>query len=161
PWRRAVADAAGPTTQPAQVAGMAEVISASRASAAADAADELSEVCLEVGHGSARPTLYAVADAGFLIGTVPGCDLRVPGADWPAVLALVARCRGGASVRKLSPTQPVFVNGQAVASAVLVHGDRVKVGPVEMVVRLQPATATPPKPPPAARASAPALDAAR
>jgi chromosome segregation ATPase len=101
------------------------------------AADELPEVCLEVGHGTARSTVYPVADAGFLIGTVPGCDLRVPGNDWPAVLCLVARRPGGASFRKLSPTQPVFVNGKPAASSILTHGDRLKVGPVEMVVQVQ------------------------
>src|SRR5438094_430707 len=98
---------------------MAEVTSAARAAAAAEHADELPQVCLEVGPGSARPALYTVTDAGFLIGTVPGCDLRVSGGDWAAVLALVTRSAGGASVRKLSPTQPLLVNGQAVATAAL------------------------------------------
>ena len=57
PIRRGVVPSPTPvdgTTQPAQVAGMAEVISPSRASAAADTAPELPEVCLEMGHGSAR-----------------------------------------------------------------------------------------------------------
>ena len=36
--------------------------------------------------GSGRPTVYEVGDGGFLVGSVPGCDLRLPGANLPPVL---------------------------------------------------------------------------
>jgi chromosome segregation ATPase len=132
-------------------------------STAAPVADNLPEVCLEVGNNKSRSTMYSVADSGFLIGTVPGCDLRVPGSDWPAVSCLISRHPSGASFRRLSPTQPVLINGEAQTAGNLTDGDRIQVGPVEMSVQIRPASpaaikiiqgniATPP---------APAIDGAR
>jgi chromosome segregation ATPase len=134
---------------------MAEPFPSTR-TATADA--DLPDVCLEVGNGTARPSRYVVAEAGFVIGTVPGCDLRLPGTEGPGVLCLVARRPGGAIVRKLSPTLPLLVNGKAVATADLASGDRVKAGPVEMVVFLEPAT---PAARPRTETPSPALDPAR
>ncbi|MCI0458184.1 MAG: hypothetical protein L0Z62_14565, partial [Gemmataceae bacterium] len=96
------------------------------------------EVRLEVRQGTGRPSPYDLGDT-FLIGTVAGCDLRVGGADLPALLCLVARLPGAVTVRKLAATVPVQVNGRPVVSATLVHGDRVTVGPVELVVHIEPA----------------------
>ncbi|MFO0925644.1 MAG: hypothetical protein U0736_01225 [Gemmataceae bacterium] len=48
-------------------------------------------VRLEVRMGGARPAVYEVGDGGFLIGSVPGCDLRVPGTGLPPVICLIAR----------------------------------------------------------------------
>src|SRR5208337_4249259 len=42
--------------------------------------DALPPVRFEVRHGAARPTLHLLTDVGFLIGSVPGCDLRLGGA---------------------------------------------------------------------------------
>jgi hypothetical protein len=64
-------------------------------------------VRLEIRVGNGRPTLYEVGDGGFLIGAVPGCDLRLPGTNLAPVLCLVARHHNGASLRKLAPVQPV------------------------------------------------------
>jgi chromosome segregation ATPase len=92
-------------------------------------------VRLELRQGTNRPTLYEVAEVGFLIGTVPGCDLRLPGADLPPVLCLIARHTNGAILRKLVPTLPILVNGKPVSSGVLAHGDRVTLGAVELLVQ--------------------------
>ncbi len=97
----------------------------------------LPTVRLEVRNGSARPALHEVSDIGFLIGSVPGCDLRLPGADLPPVICLISRRPGGASIRKLVPTQPLLVNGRSVATSVLNHGDCVTLGTVELVVQVQ------------------------
>src|SRR5204863_7740109 len=92
-----------------------------------------------------RPALYEVGDAGFLVGTVPGCDLRLPGADLPPVLCLIARRPDGVSLRKLAPMAPLTVNGQSVAGAALTHGDRISVGGVEIIASIQgaPSSASP------------------
>jgi chromosome segregation ATPase len=139
---------------------MAANTPSSPAAAVADNDAGLPEVCLEVGSSTSRPTLYVVTDAGFLIGTVPGCDLRVPGHEWPAVLCLLARHPGGASIRKLSPTQPLLVNGKAVTSAILNNGDRVHVGPVEIAVQVFAAKSSA-KSTPRTGVTEPALESAR
>jgi chromosome segregation ATPase len=116
----------------------------------------LPTVRLELGHGSTRVTRYDVPEAGFLIGTVPGCDVRLPGTNLPPVVALITRHRHGVVIRKLAPLFAVLVNGQPVSGALLSHGDRLTVGPVELLVHiaaLDAAEAGPP--PPAAEPSGP------
>jgi chromosome segregation ATPase len=104
-------------------------------------------VRLEVRVGTGRPTVYEVGDGGFLIGSVPGCDLRLPGANLAPVLALIARHSGGASLRKLAPVQPVLVNGRAVGSTYLDAGDAVTVGGAEIHVSVTAGEGGPPVPP--------------
>src|SRR5262249_2563336 len=91
----------------------------------APVASSLPAVRLEVRAGSGRPTRYEVGEGGFLIGSVPGCDLRLPGANLPPVLCLIARHAAGASLRKLAPVHPLTVNGRAVTSAPLTTGDTI------------------------------------
>ena len=132
----ATAPGAG-TTQPAQVAGMAEAITPFPLhSHVADRVNPLPEVRLEV-RGGPRATVYTLADIDFLIGSVPGCDLRVPGAELPAVLCLVARQASRVTLRKLAPTQAVLVNGLPITSTALADGDRIAVGAVELAVQIQ------------------------
>src|SRR5262245_66625841 len=65
---RRAAPVDGPT-QSAQVAGMADTAANSpRLPTSAHAAGSPPVVQLEVRHGTARPLLYTVTDAGFLIG---------------------------------------------------------------------------------------------
>ena len=87
----------------------------------------LPAVSLELHHGSAPPTQYDLHDVSFLIGTVPGCDLRLPGANLPSVVCLLSRHAGGITLRKLAPVHPVLVNGRAVTATALNDGDRVGV----------------------------------
>ncbi|MSQ97064.1 MAG: hypothetical protein EXR98_21270 [Gemmataceae bacterium] len=107
----------------------------------ADWADLLPEVQLEVRTSGTRPATYALGDVDFLIGGVPGCDLRV-GAETPTVLCLLARHPAGVTLRKLAPTQSIFVNGQGVSQRELADGDRVQIGIVEIHVRISPARVT-------------------
>ena len=93
-------------------------------------------VRLEVRVGGGRPATYEVGDGGFLVGSVPGCDLRLPGANLPPVLCLIARQPGGASLRKLAPVQPITINGRPVSSTYLADGDSVGVGAAELVVAI-------------------------
>jgi predicted nucleic acid-binding Zn-ribbon protein len=86
--------------------------------------------------GSTKPTQHDVADAGFLIGSVPGCDLRLPGVNLPPVLCLIARQPGGVFLRKLAPVLPLLVNGQAISHARLSHGDRITLGAIDLLVQI-------------------------
>lgn len=99
-----------------------------------------SEPCrlrLELRHGAAKPAFYEVADASFLVGSIPGCDLRLPGAGLPPVICLLARRSDGVHLRKLAPTVPLQVNGRTVSSTSLANGDRLAIGPVELIAHLE------------------------
>jgi hypothetical protein len=125
------------TTRPAQVAAMTQGTPSSPGlPSPRDVPGPLPAVSLELRHGSARPTTHEITDVGFLIGTVPGCDLRLPGANLPSVLCLIARHSAGATLRKLAPMQPVLVNDNPVATSALTDGDRITLGPVQLVVHL-------------------------
>jgi chromosome segregation ATPase len=126
------------TTQPAQVVAMAADSPLSpRSPNAAASVDPLPVVRLEVRHGTDRPLSYEVSDAGFLIGSVAGCDLRLPGAALPPVLCLISRGVPAVRLRKLAPAQAVHVNGKPVSQAFLNHGDRIALGGAEVQVSIQ------------------------
>ncbi|MBI1913176.1 MAG: hypothetical protein HYS12_00200, partial [Planctomycetes bacterium] len=95
-----------------------------------------STVRLDVRTGTSTVTSYAVGEIGFLLGSVPGCDLRLPGSNLPPVLALIARQANGASVRKLAPIGGLLLNGHPVTHSPLQDGDRITFGPVEITVSL-------------------------
>src|SRR5262249_16331257 len=77
-----------------------------------------------------------MADVGFLVGSVPGCDLRLPGTALPPVLCLISRSPEGVFLRKLAPAQPVLVNGRPVSATPLNDGDRVTLGAVDLLVHI-------------------------
>jgi hypothetical protein len=91
---------------------------------------------LEVRLGPGRTSLHEVPEAGFLIGSVAGCDLRLPGVDLPPVICLIAHTPHGPGLRKLSPTYAVLVNGRAFSGGPLAHGDRLTFGAVELQVQV-------------------------
>ncbi len=119
-----------------QVPSMAHASSLSRPSAL-DSDSALATVRLEVRSGVGRATVYEVGDGGFIIGSVPGCDLRLPGSNLPPIICLIGRTAAAASLRRMAPVLPILVNGKAVASAYLRDGDTVTIGPIEIVVSVQ------------------------
>jgi chromosome segregation ATPase len=144
---------------------MAEVSPLSPRSPGSGAAEiALPVVRLEFRNGTARPVTHELLTAGFLIGSVPGCDLRLPGADLAPVICLITRTADGVALRKLAPAQPVLVNGQPVSQAVLTNGDQVTLGPFEIRLAIREApTANAPvrvKQTDRARVAAPVADAA-
>jgi hypothetical protein len=108
-------------------------------------------VRLELRHGSVRPTLHEVRGEEFLIGSVPGCDLRIPGSNLPPIICQIIRRPDGLRLKKLAPTLTVLLNGQPVAGqANLAHGDSIRIGTVELHVQLtlaEPAAVRPPAQP--------------
>ena len=99
-------------------------------------AETLPTVRLEV-HQAGRAVPYWFDQVDFLIGTVPGCDLRVPGAALPAVLCLLARHPGGVHIRRLAATQVLLLNGVNVSRAELQDGDRLSLGALDVYVRFE------------------------
>jgi chromosome segregation ATPase len=86
---------------------------------------------------ASQPVTYEVGEGGFLVGSVPGCDLRLPGSNLPPLLCLVSLQPTGASVRKLAPVLPLLVNDRAVVAATLQDGDRITVGPAEVLIHIR------------------------
>jgi hypothetical protein len=97
----------------------------------------LPAVTLELRIGSAPPTAHSVHDDSFLIGTVPGCDLRLPGSNLPSVVCLLSRQINGVSLRKLVPILQITINGRAVTNAPLANGDSIRIGAVGLRVGIQ------------------------
>jgi len=110
-------------------------------------------VRVEVRHGSAPPVGFDVTGDDFVIGSTPGCDLRLPGANLPPQVCAISRTPDGARLRKLAPALPILLNGSPLAptaQADLRHGDVVSVGPVDLHILIafrmpQPATVAPPE----------------
>jgi len=99
--------------------------------------DGMPEVRLEVRQGANRVHTYDLGNLEFLIGSVPGCDLRLPGVDLPPLFCLLTRHADGLRLRKLAPTQFLLVNGETVHQRELNNGDRVTVGATDIVIHMQ------------------------
>jgi len=106
-------------------------------------------VRIEMRQGGSRPVSHDVAGEELLIGSVPGCDLRIPGNNLPPLIAQIIRRPDGIKIRKLAPAQPILLNGQPVVTqAALAHGDVLHIGTVELHIQLSlapPVSAPPPK----------------
>src|SRR5262249_5522884 len=128
------------TASSARVASMAPASSVSAASPQREepiTSAPLPVVRLELVHAGARPTTHVVTDAGFLIGSVAGWDLRLPGAELAPGLCLITRDLIGVTLRKLAPVQSVLLNGRPVSQATLGDGDRVTVGASQLRVAIE------------------------
>jgi chromosome segregation ATPase len=117
---------------------MVQASSPSRPSALDSGDSALATVRLEVRSGLGRATVYEVGDGGFLIGSVPGCDLRLPGSNLPPIICVIGRGGAAASLRRLAPVMPILVNGKAVATAYLNDGDTIAIGTIEIGLTVRP-----------------------
>lgn len=111
-------------------------------------------VRLEVKLPGSRPSFIEVRSVEFLIGSVAGCDLVVPGADLPPVLAVIARTVDGLKLRRLAPNLKMVVNGKAVHHAPLTDGDVIEVGSAEIRVHIPAVQAAAPVAAPVAASAA-------
>src|SRR5262245_30995262 len=91
-------------------------------------------VRLEFRLAGGRATFHDVARDDFLIGSVAGCDLRIPGTNLPPVVGLISRQAEGLKFRKLAPTVVVTLNGGAIQTTALKDGDRLEIGPAEISI---------------------------
>lgn len=106
-----------------------------------------SAVRLELRNQRAVLSAVDVHHNAILIGTVPGCDLRLPGSDLPPLLFLLLHENAGLRLRKLAPAQPLLVNNALSSDALLGPGDSIQVGSftvqVSFTVERAPADAPP------------------
>ena len=101
---------------------------------------ELPRVRLDVRTGSGRSVSYEVGADEFLIGGAAGCDLRLPAAGLPPVIAQVTRKPDGVKVRRLAPGLPVLHNSHPLPSntaTAVAHGDLLALAGVEITVAVQ------------------------
>ncbi|HEY7326269.1 MAG TPA: hypothetical protein VH592_01420 [Gemmataceae bacterium] len=122
---------------------MAEASSPSRPPPLDSGDSALATVRLEVRSGRGPAITYEVGDGGFLIGTVPGCDLRVPGSSLPPLICIIGRTASSASLRRLAPVLPILVNGKAIATAYLHDRDTITISSIEIALSVQSATRPP------------------
>jgi hypothetical protein len=69
----------------------------------------------------------------FLIGAAEGCDLRLGGADMPPLHSIVHVDHVEALLETVTLTPPLKVNGLVVESVLLQDGDRIGIGPFELL----------------------------
>lgn len=101
---------------------------------------ELPRVRLDVRTGAGRSVSYEVGADEFLIGGATGCDLRLPVAGLPPVIAQITRKPDGVKVRRLAPGLPVLHNGHPLPSntaTAVTHGDLLVLAGVEITVAVQ------------------------
>jgi uncharacterized phage infection (PIP) family protein YhgE len=109
---------------------------------------ELPRVRLDVRTGSGRSVSYEVGADEFLVGGAAGCDLRLPVAGLPPVVAQITRKPDGVKVRRLAPGLPVLLNAVPLPSntaTALEHGDHLAVAGVEITVAVVHPTFVAPK----------------
>jgi chromosome segregation ATPase len=93
-------------------------------------------VRLEVRLPGSRPSFHEVNAAEFLIGSVAGCDLIIPGSELPPVLGVICRTDDGIRLRRLAPNLKLTVNGKATQHAPLANGDIIGVGSAEIHIHM-------------------------
>lgn len=99
-------------------------------------------VWLAVRLGTGRPVTRPMTGDEFLIGGAAGCDLRLPGPNLPPVVCQLTRTPDGLRVRRRATAIPVFLNDAPLADpdpVPVADGDRVTVGPAELVAHIPPA----------------------
>ncbi len=100
-------------------------------------------VRLEVRLPGSRPSFHEVTAAEYLIGSVAGCDLVIPGPDLPPVLGVIARTEDGIRLRRLAPNLKLTVNGKTIHHTPLTNGDAIGIGAAEIRVHVPAQAAMP------------------
>src|SRR5262245_14073625 len=96
-------------------------------------------VRVEVRHGAAPPVGLDVTGEEFIVGSVPGCDLRIPGANLPPHVCSIHRGTDGVRLKKLAQALPILLNGSPLspaAQAILRHGDVISIGAIDLHVSI-------------------------
>lgn len=86
---------------------------------------------LEVLQGRTQFRHRPVTTHRFLIGSGPACDLRLGGADIPAVHSLILITSEGITLEALSASPPLLHNGEEVQSVQLQEGDIFQIGALQ------------------------------
>ena len=75
------------------------------------AGDLLAEASVRLTDRTGRAKQFRLNAKGLILGSAPGCDLRLEQSA-PPVWVLLAACPGGVLIRSLAPLARIEVNGQ-------------------------------------------------
>jgi hypothetical protein len=91
---------------------------------------------LEICRGRTEHPLRPVQSPRFLIGSSPRCDLRVGSAEIPPLYALIFVDGSDIWLESMAPSLPLRVNGRTETSVRIADGDRISIGPIELVAHV-------------------------
>ena len=91
---------------------------------------------LEICRGRTEHPLRPVYSERYLIGSSARCDLRLGGQEIPPLHSLIFVDGSDIWVEAMAATPELRVNGHAQTSVRLVDGDRIKIGPIELVAHI-------------------------
>lgn len=96
------------------------------------------DVSLEIVRGQAKQRIRPVQNPTFLIGMADDCDLVLGDPQFPEVHAYIRISDEMVTLRHLGFKPPITVNGTVATQLKLADGDRIRTGPYEFMVHLQP-----------------------
>lgn len=103
-------------------------------------------ILLEIVRGRARNRYRSVEVPAFLIGTANDCDMVLGDSQFSDVHACLRITPKQVVLRHLGFSPEMTVNGEPVTSRVLQNGDRIRTGPYEFLVHIQPVEQQAPEP---------------
>lgn len=99
------------------------------------------QVSLEIVRGQAKQRMRPILNPAFLIGMADDCDLVLGDPQFPEVHAYIRIATEGVTLRHLGFSPSLTINGELATQQLLADGDRIRTGPYEFLVHLQPQAA--------------------
>ena len=90
---------------------------------------------LEIRRGQAKRRTRSITVPMFLVGTETSCDMVLGDSQFSPVHFYLLTREGHTTLRCLSDTPDVTINGTAKFSSPIFAGDRIRTGPFEFVVK--------------------------
>ncbi|MER3415374.1 MAG: hypothetical protein C4297_04060 [Gemmataceae bacterium] len=100
-----------------------------------DASLATARLRLEIRRPDAAPEQFDCATDVVILGSVPGCDVRLPASEVPPLLGVLTLTAQGLFWRKLAPACALLRNGQPFSHGPLANGDKLRAGTCEITVR--------------------------
>ncbi len=91
---------------------------------------------LEICRGRTEHPLRPVYSERYLIGSSARCDLRLGGQEMPPLHSLIFVDGPDVWLEAMAPIPELRVNGRMETSVRLVDGDRIEIGPIELVAHI-------------------------
>lgn len=97
------------------------------------AGDLLAEASVRLTDRTGRAKQFRLDSKGLILGSAPGCDLRLEQSA-PPVWVLFAACPGGVLIRRLAPLARIEVNGQPWQAGICAFPARVLLGDITVEI---------------------------
>jgi hypothetical protein len=106
-------------------------------------ANHEAHLILEICRGRTEHPLRPVLSPRFLIGSSQRCDLRLGGAEIPPLVAMIFQDGSDIWLEAIAPAPALRVNGRIETSVRLTDGDRIAIGPIELIAHVPEESALP------------------